>query len=128
VAQTRRKRKRRHAGTQAGTVERRGRTSKPAEKTKAETRAEARERRLQRLDQPPTWRSAATRAAVAAVIFGLVIVLAFGRSPIEGASLAGLMFLIYIPMSYMTDRFLFARRQRQKAAAQGDRRPARKAG
>jgi hypothetical protein len=113
MAQTKKKRRKRHAGTQAGTVERRGRTSKPAPKPDSKTAA--RERRAARFDQPPSWRSAITRAAVSAAIFGVLIVLAFGQSPARGALLGATMFVVYIPMAYLMDRFLYNRRQKQKA-------------
>lgn len=120
MAQSRKRRSRKHAGTQAGTVERRGRTSKPgAPKSKTEQRAAAREERAHRLDQPPSWRGAITRAGISALIFGVLVVVAFGRGPLAGLSLGAAMFVIYVPMAYFTDRFLYNRRQRQKARGTG---------
>ncbi len=121
MAQTKKKRRRKHAGTQAGTVERRGRTSKPGEGTargaKGTSKELAQQRRLDRINQPPTWRGAVIRAAISAVIFALAIVLFFNKGNImQGVILGVLMFLMYIPLSYYTDRFLYNRRQRSKAA------------
>ena len=114
MAQTRNKRRRKHRGTQAGTIERAGRTGRP--QTKTEARDIARQRREERMARPPTWRGAANRAAIAAVLFAVVVILAFGQ-PLAGAiSLAALMFLVYIPMSYYTDRVLYNRRRRSRAA------------
>ena len=50
-----------------------------------------------------------------AAIFGVLVVVAFGREPIQGFALGALMLVVYIPMSYYTDRFVYARRQRRKA-------------
>ena len=100
MAQTKRKRKRRHRGTQAGTIEARGRTSRPsgsrdsgAAKKKpanrAEARAQAQAKRQARFDEPPTWRGSLNRAAFAAILFGVLIVVGFGRPPATGVALAG---------------------------------------
>jgi hypothetical protein len=115
MAQTRKKRRSRHAGTQAGTVERRGRTSKPSPNGKKPAQSKTAAQRPNRLDQPPTWRGAVMRAAASAVIFALVVIVAFRQPPLQGASLGAAMFLLYIPLSYLTDRFLYNRRQRQQA-------------
>jgi len=114
VAQTKKKRRRKHAGTQAGTVERSRSSASKRPQSKAESREAARKRRMERLDQPPTWTGAIKRAAIAAVIFAAVVIFAFGRPPLAGLALAGVMFVIYIPMSYFTDRFIHNRRRRQR--------------
>lgn len=113
MAQTKRKRRRKHRGTQAGTVETRGRTGRTRSGTEA--RQSARERRLARLDRPPTWRGALTRAAIAAALFGVIVAVAFDRPAGSAATLAALMLVIYVPMGYWTDRFIYNRRQRRKA-------------
>jgi hypothetical protein len=128
MAQAKRKRKSRHRGTQAGTVESRGRTSRPtgprktatAAKKKPATRAEARDmarqKRQARFDEPPTWRSALNRAAFAAGLFGILMILAFRRPVVQGLAFACLMVFMYLPMSYYTDKFIYNRRRRQKQA------------
>jgi hypothetical protein len=112
------KRKRKHRGTQAGTVEARGRTSKPTG-TQAEGRKVAREGRVNRLDRPPSWRSALNRAVVSAGIFGVAVVLIFKRPVASAAILAAAMVLLYLPMSYYTDRYLYNRRKRRGQARGG---------
>ena len=126
MAQKKRKRKSRHRGTAAGTVEARGRTSRPAagstkKKPTARTqgRDAAREKRLARYDEPPTWRGALNRAMFAAALFGILMLVAFRRPLASAVALAGLMVFMYLPMSYYTDRFLYTRRQRQKQAGGG---------
>ena len=68
----------------------------------------------ERLNRPPTWRGAVNRAAVAAAVFGLLVVLAFGRNISAGASLAVLMFVLYIPLGYATDSAIYRFRQRRR--------------
>jgi hypothetical protein len=114
MAQTKRKRTRKHRGTPAGTIERAGRTGRP--QTRQDAKAIARQRRAERLDSPPTWKSAINRAAIAAAVFGVLVTLAFGRSVAQGVILAGFMFLLYIPLGYVTDTAIFRFRQRRKAA------------
>ena len=121
MAQTRRKRK--HRGTPAGTIERRGRTSKPAErsgpvkKAAAKGRADAKltsaQRREQRLNTPPTWRGAFNRAAFTALIL-VVFVAIIQKDLAQGVVLGLFALLLYIPMSYYVDKALYNRRQRSR--------------
>jgi hypothetical protein len=115
MAQTRRRRRSKHRGTPAGTIEARGRTGRkprPEERSSGDGAGRARGNRF---DQPPTWKSATQRAGVAAGIF-LVAVIAIFRQNIPAAvSISALMFALYIPMSYYTDAWLYRRRLRQKA-------------
>jgi hypothetical protein len=114
MAQTKRKRTRKHRGTPAGTIERAGRTGRP--QTREDAKQVARQRRQQRLDTPPTWKSAINRAAIAAAVFAVLVVLLFGRSMAQGVILGGFMFLLYIPLGYVTDNAVYRFRQRRKAA------------
>ena len=114
MAQTRRKRKTKHRGTQAGTVESRGRTGRRP--TQAEARKITRDRRQGRLDRPPSWRSALNRAAISAAVFAVAVVVIFGRKISAAVILGVVMVVVYLPMSYYTDRFLYRRRLRQKQA------------
>ena len=113
MAQTKRKRTRKHRGTPAGTIERSGRTGRP--QTREDAKQIARQRRTERLDRQPTWRGAVNRAAIAAAVFGVLVVLAFGRGVAQGVILAGFMFLLYIPLGYVTDTALYRFRQRRRA-------------
>lgn len=117
MAQTKRKRRRKHRGTPAGTIDRPGRTGQP--RTRQEAKDIARQRRQDRLDRPPTLKGAATRAAIAAAVLAVVIVAAFGK-PVEAAiPMAAFAFLIYIPLGYLTDNAIYRFRQRRKAARTG---------
>jgi hypothetical protein len=115
MAQTKRKRTRKHRGTPAGTIERAGRTGRP--QTREDAKQIARQRRQERLDKPPTWKGAVNRAAIAAAVFGVLVILAFGRSVPEGVVLAGFMFLLYIPLGYVTDQGIYRFRQRKMAGS-----------
>ena len=114
MAQTKRKRTRKHRGTPAGTIERAGRTGRP--QTREDAKQIARQRRRERLDTAPTWKGSINRAAIAAAVFGVLVTLAFGRSIAQGVILAGFMFLLYIPLGYTTDQAIYRFRQRRKAA------------
>jgi Flp pilus assembly protein TadB len=117
MAQTKRKRRTKHRGTPAGTIETRGRTGRPptAAERKKETRQSARERRL---NTPPTWKSAATRALVAAaLVFVFLLLTAKSKNNLPVAlSFALIALLIYIPGGYYMELFLYRRRQRRKAS------------
>jgi hypothetical protein len=117
MAQTKRRRRSKHRGNAAGTVEARGRTGrKPtgAESRKA-SKPTAAQRRLGRMDQPPTWRGAVVRAALAAGVF-LLLVLVLFREPVGVAiPLAVFTLAIYIPIGYYVDLAIYRRRQRRQA-------------
>jgi hypothetical protein len=117
MAQTKRKRRRKHRGTQAGTVEARGRTGRSA--TATDAKAIRQERREERLNKPPTWRGSFTKAIISSLLFGALAVLILGWSIGQAVPLTIAMVLLYLPLSYVTDRFIYNRRQRQKAAGAG---------
>lgn len=117
MAQTKRKRRTKHRGTPAGTIQARGRTGRPpsADERKKATRLEARERRL---NTPPTWRSAIITGIFAAVAFFVLFgLLGRGKNRIESALiLAVLALVLYIPGGYYMQLFMYRRRQRRKQA------------
>lgn len=113
MAQTKRKRK--HRGTPAGTIEARGRTGRPPRS--GEVKKTAAQRRQERMDRPPTWRGAANRAAIAAVLFGVLAWLVLGQPPLGAVVLALLAFAMYVPSGYYIDKVIYERRQKQKRAA-----------
>jgi hypothetical protein len=112
MAQTRRRRTRKHRGTPAGTIDRAGRTGRP--RTAGEAKQIAQRRREERLNREPTWRGAVNRAAIAAALFGVLVILLFGQAVAQGVVLAALMFLLYIPLSFATDTMIYRFRQRRK--------------
>jgi hypothetical protein len=106
------KRKRKHRGTPAGTIEARGRTGRPP--AGSEVRKTAAARRQERMDRPPTWRGAVNRAAIAAVVFAVIATIALGQPPAGAALLAVMAFALYVPSGYWMDKLIYERRQRQK--------------
>jgi hypothetical protein len=120
MAQTKRKRQTKHRGNAAGVVESRGRTGrKPtaAEKSgKAGDLAREKAKRLDKADQPPTWRGAFVRAMIAAILMLLASIVLIKNAPVE---LFPVVLLFYWPLSFYTDMWLFKRRQRKKAERGG---------
>ncbi len=112
MAQTKRKRKRKHRGTPAGTVERHARSGRP--QTREDAKKVAKQKRTERLDREPTWRGAANRAAIAAAVFGVLVVLVFKKNVAQGLTLASFMFLLYIPLGYATDSAVHRFRKRKR--------------
>lgn len=123
MAQTRKRRQTKHRGNAAGMVETRGRTGRklePGERTKLDAKEQARLKRQNRFDKPPTWRGSLNRAALAAAFFGVLMVV-IGNGIPAALTLAAAMLLLYIPMSYYTDLWIYNRQKRKKqAAAAGD--------
>ena len=121
MAQTKKKRKTKHRGNAAGMVEARGRTGrKPTtdEKSGRSTRDQKKDGsalRPHRLDQPPTWKGALFRAAVASASFFAVLVLFFKRPAQASAVVAVMMILVYTPLGYFTDLWIHKRRVAKKA-------------
>jgi hypothetical protein len=117
MAQTKRKRRTKHRGNAAGVIESRGRTGrKPtaAEKSvEGRERAQTREKRLARQDRPPTWLGAFYRAMAAAVLMLLVSLLLL-KKPAQAIAIFPVVLLIYVPISYYTDQWLYRRRMRNK--------------
>jgi hypothetical protein len=115
MAQTKRKRRTKHRGNAAGVVENRGRTGRKP--TASERKADARSKRLERFDKPPTLKSAANRAGIATLLFIAAVAVLFKQSIGSAVAIGGFMFLIYIPLGYYTDMFIYRRRQAKKNAA-----------
>jgi hypothetical protein len=117
MAQTKRKRRTKHRGTPAGTIEARGRTGRPptADERKRQTRESARERRL---NTPPTWKTAFTRAALAAVlVFAFLLVTGKGKDKlVQAVVFTAFVLAFYVPVGYYFELMLYRRRQRKKAA------------
>jgi hypothetical protein len=116
MAQTKRKRRTKHRGNAAGSIEARGRTGRrpSPEERKQLTRAQARE---QRLNRPPTWKSALTKAGLMAALLFLFtqIGLLGSQLPIAQSVLISLMALaLYTPLAYATDRWVYNRAQRRR--------------
>ena len=127
MAQTRRKRQTKHRGNAAGVVESRGRTGrKPTaeEKSgKAGDAARAKAKLPDKRDRPPTWTSAFYRAMIAGILFLLAVIILFNKST-QAIKLFPIVLLLYVPVSYYSDVWMFKRRQRNKAKRTGGGRTA----
>src|ERR1700728_1955205 len=125
MAQTRRKRQTKHRGNAAGVVESRGRTGRkptPGEKSgDAALLARERERKLDKRDQPPTWRSAFIKAMFAAVVLLLIVTLLLHQPSSQVFPLFLVVLVFYTVVSYFTDKWVYDRRQRKKAQQGGGR-------
>ncbi len=120
MAQTKKKRRSKHRGNAAGMIEARGRTGRPptADERKASERETAAQRRRDRMMREPSWKGAAQRAALAAIVFGVLLAVAFKTPVVQAISLTALVFLFYIPLGFYTDQFIYRRRITQEAKKQ----------
>jgi hypothetical protein len=116
MAQTKRKRRTKHRGNAAGMVEARGRTGRrlsPEEQKKAD-RATGRARVL----KPPTWKSAAIKSAVMALLLFVMTQVGFlvkDATVVSGLAVAAIAMLLYTPLAYTTDKWAYGRQQRRMA-------------
>jgi hypothetical protein len=115
MAQTKRKRRSKHRGNAAGAVESRGRTGRQVAPAKGGKGGRGGALRTDRYDRPPSWRSAANRAAIATVLFIVVITL-IGQKIGVAIAIGAFMFFTYIPLGYYTDAYIYKRRQAKRAA------------
>ncbi len=119
MAQTKRKRRNKHRGNAAGVVEVRGRTSRPVKLSKAEQKKVDRQTaRDRRMSKPPSWNSALVKAgAMAALLFVFTQIGLFGGNTPIGQSLFLALFavILYTPLAYATDKFVYSRAQKRRA-------------
>jgi hypothetical protein len=119
VAQTKRKRRSKHRGNAAGTIESRGRTGRKAtpEEQKKSSKDARSATRAQRLAQPPSWNRATLRAGAASgLLFVLTQIGLFQDDVPVGQAIAVCLvaMLIYIPLGYMFDNWMYKRMTRPK--------------
>ncbi|MGH2954067.1 MAG: hypothetical protein ACRDK9_08620 [Solirubrobacterales bacterium] len=109
MAQTRKRRRRKHRGTQGGRIDSRRRGGRP--RSRQEAKAQAKRRAEHRRDRPATWGTAFFRGLVGAAIFFVLMLAAFGRPAGEAIGLSVVMLVMYVPLGYYVDRFFWRRRQ-----------------
>jgi hypothetical protein len=114
MAQTKKKRRRKHRGTQGGRVDPNRRAARPRSRAEAKARARSGTKRAPRGDQPPTWRGAAVRGLAAAAIFTVALLLVFKRAPGAALALGAFMLVFYIPAGYYIDLMMWRRRERSR--------------
>ena len=115
MAQTKRKRRSKHRGNAAGTIEARGRTGRKP--TAEEQRKQAsRDAREDRRFVEPSWTSAATRAGLASIMLFVLFQVGLAGEKQTIATSLGLSvaaFLLYVPLGYKVDRIFWERRMRK---------------
>ena len=117
MAQTKRKRRTKHRGNAAGSIEARGRTGrKPtAEEQKKANRHNARDRTA----KPPSWNSAALKASAMAVLLFILTqvgILGGTNTSITQGLFPLLALVIYTPLAYTTDKWVYARMLKRQGA------------
>jgi len=113
MAQTKRKRRTKHRGNAAGTVEVRGRTGRPP--TPDERKKQNREKsRLARLNRAPTWNAAVKRAMLAAAFMFIFLLITDKGKVIPALAFGLIAMILYIPSGYYLELFLWRRRQRKQ--------------
>lgn len=112
MAQTKKKRRRKHRGTQGGRIDTNRRTARPRSREEAKARARANRKPGVKADLPPTWRSAITRGFFAAAIFAVILLLLFKKSVGSSLALSAFMLVFYIPSGYFIEMTMWRRRER----------------
>ena len=116
MAQTKKKRRRKHRGTQGGRIDQRPSRGRARNRGEARARARARtqKKRDPRTPQPPSWGSALRKGGIASALF-FVLLAVFGQPITSSIAIAILMMGFYVPMSFLMDRFLYQRHLRKEA-------------
>jgi hypothetical protein len=93
-------------------IETRGRTGRKVEAgEKAPSEKEsAKSRREERMRQPPSWSAAINRAGISALVLLALMMLVFGRDAKTAFGLATVALVIYVPIGYLTDSFVYRRK------------------
>ena len=117
MAQTKRKRRTKHRGNAAGTVEARGRTGRPPspQERKKQDRDQARQARL---NKPPTWRASFNRAMLASGFMFVLLLITSKFNIVPSLLFAILALAIYGPSGYYMENFLYRRRMAKQARKQ----------
>ncbi len=116
MAQTKKKRRRKHRGTQGGRIDSK-RRSRPRNRQEAKAQARSRRSTGPRGDSPPTWRSSVIRGLVAAVIFAILLLVLFKRPVGAALALGAFMLVFYIPAGYYIDMMMWRKRERARIRA-----------
>ena len=123
------RRRRKHRGTQTGSIDRRGRT-RPRNRDEAMSRARSQRgggkgKTADRRDSPPTWRGAVIRGLFFAALLFPVSLL-FGQPVASSIVLTIVAAVFYVPLGFYTDGFFYRRRQAKLQAEREAKKQARK--
>jgi hypothetical protein len=114
VAQTKKKRRRKHRGTQGGSI---NKPSNRRPRNREEARAQARRNADLRRTAAPTWRSAFNRSLIMSAILFVLMAFVVGQDIGASAVLSIFMLGLYTPAGYYLERFLYRRRMAKEQAA-----------
>ena len=119
MAQTKKRRKRKHRGTQGGSI---NRSSNRRPRNRDEARAQARRNSELKRSAAPTWMGAFNRSLIMSGILFVLMAFVVGQ-PIGAAALLSIFMLgLYTPAGYYLERFLYRRRvAKEQAARQAQR-------
>ena len=125
MAQTKKKRRRKHRGTQGGRIDTRPARGRARSRAEAQARARSRTKGKKgkggpRTPQPASWSSALKKGGVAAILFVGVLAL-MGQAPGLSLVVGVLMLGVYVPMAYTLDRFVYQRYLRKEAKKRQER-------
>jgi hypothetical protein len=126
MAQTKKKRRRKHRGTQGGRIDTRPARGRARSRSEAKAQARSRTSRKKgakggaRTPEPASWSSAIKKGGIAAILFGGILAL-MGQNPIQILAIAVLMLGFYVPMAFLLDRFMYQRYVRKEAQKQAER-------
>jgi len=117
MAQTKKKRRRKHRGTQGGRIDTRPARGRARSRAEAQQRARSRTKKKkpgERVPTAPTWSTAFKKGGIASVLF-LGILALMGQNPITSLVIAIFLLGFYVPLAYMMDRFFYQRHLRKEA-------------
>jgi hypothetical protein len=123
MAQTKRKRRRKHRGTQGGRIDRRPVRGRARSRAEAQQRARSRGKKKkpgERVPNPPSWSSAIKKGGIAAVLFVAILTI-MGQNPAASLAIGVLMVGFYVPMAFLMDRFFHQRYLRKEAEKRAER-------
>ena len=123
MAQTKRKRRTKHRGNAVGVVEARGRTSKPTEAERKASGGRAGGSASARGLKPPTLQGAALKALLGiAILFIFFRFLSKGTTSGQALAMCSVAFILYTPLMYMTDKWIYRRKVRAAGGTLPERR------
>ena len=122
MAQTKKKRRRKHRGTQGGRIDRRPARGRARSRAEAQSRARSRTKKKggPRVPEPASWSSALKKGGIAAALFVAVITV-FGQSLAVALVVGVAMLGFYVPMAFTLDRFMYQRHLRKEAQKRAER-------
>jgi Flp pilus assembly protein TadB len=114
VAQTKKRRKKKHKGTQGGSI---NKPSRSRPRNRDEARAQARRNAELKRTAAPTWQSAFNRSLIMSAILFVLMAFVVGQPIGASAVLSIFMLGLYTPAGYYLERFLHRRRMAKEQAA-----------